>query len=674
MIQWFRYLLLPFLILCTFPMFPVKLVAQNPEFPIMDYPGRIVPPKEIKSWYQKANQLALRYPDSARRIFKQGITQSKLQHYHYGIALHMVGLAQCQHDPQAALLLLNQAKIYCLNESDADLRGMYYLLLTKAYNYLEFKDSAISTGYELLKVAQQRPGSNPPEANLSLAYQQLGEGYMNHQKDELLSIYYYGKALDLEMKYKRTNNLGRIYFSLGGAHANLNNLDKSSTEGYRKGLHYLFKALPLLQKDTPILVAAYQNISGIYSNLDLFDSARMYAEKSLNYYSPKASPGLHMQSYYLLGILYLKQNYFSLAIDNLKKGLIIAKDHALQRKIARFSFHLCDAYQKNLQYDTALFYLQQYTELQDSLITEEKVKTIAQLELNYRTAEKDKIIAQKNLQLNEQKNRIKTNKIWIAAGLISSFCLLGWIILFRHNVQLRRIRESEQLKQELLLYQQGEEIRSLNAMIKGEEKERARLGRELHDGIVSQLAAVKLNLNIIQLKYPLPEAREDYDNVLHHLDETALDLRKTAHNLMPGILIEHGLVHALESYCEKTSNFTGIDIRFIYEAMIPRLEPDLELSLYRMVQELVQNIIKHARASRALVQIDFHDPLLILTIEDNGIGIDLTTTGPKGIGLSNLQSRVKALKGHMDIIGSSDRGTSVFLEFDLSLINTSTAS
>ncbi len=664
-----RYVLFLFLLAGICNMLPGTLTAQSVELPALTYDDSKISQKEIISCYEKVNQLIVAYPDSARQLFQRGIAQSNAQHYFYGVALHTIGLAHLQSDPKIALRLLSQVKKHVVNEQDADIRGMFYLLLSRVYNNLEYKDSAIAAAYELLKVALDQPGADPEEANSSLAYQTLAACYSNNQKDELLSIYYYEKALELEKKYKRSKYLGRIYFGLGSAYANSNNGDTLRDDGYRKGLHFLQQALPLLTKDTFLLLSAYQNISGVYGNLNDFDSARVYAQKSLAYSGAKAAALTRIQSYYLLGILSLRQNRFAEAINDLKNGLNLAKENGLRMKMVQFYLKLSYASDHMHQYDTALFYLKRYVDLQDSLVMEEKMKLTVRLELNFRSAEKDKTIAQKNLELNEQKNRIKTNKIWMAAGLLTSFCLLGWIILFRRNVQLRRGREAEQLKQELTLYQQGEEIRHLNAMIKGEEKERARLGRELHDGIVSQLAAVKLNMNIIRLKYPLADARQDYENMLLQLDETALDLRKTAHNLMPGILIEHGLVHALESYCEKTSNFTGIDIRFIYEAMIPRMEPDLELSLYRMVQELVQNIIKHAGAARALVQIDFHDPLLILTVEDNGTGIDLKTATLTGIGLSNLQSRVKALQGRMDIKGSPDRGTSVFLEFDLSLIN-----
>jgi signal transduction histidine kinase len=333
---------------------------------------------------------------------------------------------------------------------------------------------------------------------------------------------------------------------------------------------------------------------------------------------------------------------------------------------------LANLYINDKRYEKALVYQQAYSILRDSILNEERINATAQLEIKYRTAEKDKEIAVQHLKLSEQQSLLREKNAWIGMGAVSTLLLTGFLFMLYKNGRHRQQRQEEQLRimeQEQQLWKKEEEIRNLNAMVKGEERERARLGRELHDGIVGQLAAAKMNFTAIQNKYDQPELKTDFRIALHHLDETALELRKTAHNLMPEILIQQGLVIALESFCEKTSAFTGIQISFHHEAYVPRLDIDFELSVYRMVQELVQNIIKHANAVKALVQIDYHEPLLIVTVEDDGIGINKNEASfTNGIGLNNISTRIRALQGNFEITGRKGEGTSVYIEFDVSII------
>jgi signal transduction histidine kinase len=142
---------------------------------------------------------------------------------------------------------------------------------------------------------------------------------------------------------------------------------------------------------------------------------------------------------------------------------------------------------------------------------------------------------------------------------------------------------------------------------------------------------------------------------------------------MPEILLEQGLAEAVHAFCEKMSVSSSLHVDFHLSGFIPRLDPAFELSLYRMIQELIQNIFKHAGASSAIVQLDSHDPQLIVTIEDNGKGLDKKKIDSNlGTGLRNVISRVKALQGRFDIYSSDGKGTSINIEFDITHMKTTT--
>jgi two-component system NarL family sensor kinase len=135
---------------------------------------------------------------------------------------------------------------------------------------------------------------------------------------------------------------------------------------------------------------------------------------------------------------------------------------------------------------------------------------------------------------------------------------------------------------------------------------------------------------------------------------------------LPDILLEEGLAEAVYYFCKNLKQNTGLEIDFQLYGQIPRLTPDFELSVYRIIQELVHNIIKHAKARLALVQITCQDRHLSITVEDDGVGIPSALLNErKGFGLRTVRARVKTLMGHLDVRSEEGKGTIVYLEFDI---------
>jgi two-component system NarL family sensor kinase len=206
----------------------------------------------------------------------------------------------------------------------------------------------------------------------------------------------------------------------------------------------------------------------------------------------------------------------------------------------------------------------------------------------------------------------------------------------------------------------------LKATLAGAEQERVRMAKELHDGVLSRLSAVKLNFATLPgMLQDTVEEPEGFKEALQQLELSILELRTTSHNLYPEILEQEGLVKAFHIFCKEISNIAPVNIDFQSIGDFPSgLPKAFELNLYRMLQELVQNIVKHSGAHAALVQMVVKEDWLNVSIEDNGKGLpaDWKKTGI-GMGLAQMDKRLKSMYGRMNI--DNTRGTNIYLEFNL---------
>lgn len=207
------------------------------------------------------------------------------------------------------------------------------------------------------------------------------------------------------------------------------------------------------------------------------------------------------------------------------------------------------------------------------------------------------------------------------------------------------------------------EMQLMQALMEGEEKERSRIARDLHDGVAGMIAAARMQFTALSSSVASVLESKAYIHGMDLLEHASVQVRRTSHNLMPEILLENGLDRALQRYCANISN-DALQLAFLSVGTIRQQDPSFELALYRIAQELINNIIRHAGATQALVQLSQHEKVLTLTVEDNGSGFSpQSLTG--GTGLASIRKRVEALNGQMEIGSSKNTGTQVYLEFEL---------
>jgi signal transduction histidine kinase len=211
----------------------------------------------------------------------------------------------------------------------------------------------------------------------------------------------------------------------------------------------------------------------------------------------------------------------------------------------------------------------------------------------------------------------------------------------------------------LKLLEKEKEIRVLEAMIQGEEKERSRLARELHDGVGGILSASKMHLSIFKNRTEDQELQQG----LSLIDTASSEIRNIAHNLAPEFLTRYGIDKALEAFCERVSN-RKLQVLYYRYGEVPPLEQNFQIAVYRIVQELINNAMKHSQGDQAVVQMNIHEQAMHITVEDNGTG--LSAEKAQGIGLVNLKARVAAMNGVIEIDSRAGEGTSILLEFDMS--------
>jgi signal transduction histidine kinase len=313
-------------------------------------------------------------------------------------------------------------------------------------------------------------------------------------------------------------------------------------------------------------------------------------------------------------------------------------------------------------YPAAYAYLDAYQQGSDSLHDKELTEKLQALDKKYKTAQKEEeilLLEQKNRIQELVSNRRKTLNYILAVGVVA---LLGMGALGYRNY-----RQKQRLQQHRISELETEKkLMATEAVLKGEEQERTRLAKDLHDGLGGMLSGIKYSLNTMKGNLVMtPENAQAYERSMDMLDSSIREMRRVAHNMMPEVLLRYGLDAALKDYTAEI-NKSGI-LRVVHQSMGEEkkdLERSTMLALYRIVQELLNNAVKHAAASEVLVQMFWQNGKLVVNVEDNGKGFDPSKVEQSGgMGWRNIRSRVELLNGNMDVQSAPGKGTSVNLEF-----------
>ncbi|GGG80949.1 hypothetical protein GCM10007415_11860 [Parapedobacter pyrenivorans] len=396
--------------------------------------------------------------------------------------------------------------------------------------------------------------------------------------------------------------------------------------------------------DVQTKLTAYINLSDIYRRQDRLPLALETYQKA-EVLLQQAPPGNEV--YVLSGIatVYKNMGQYHQASSYFDKALVLAREELAKPKLIELYLSGAEIKEGLGNYRQALQFRKQYERLSDSLLNRETQQTIQELEVKYQAAEKEKSIAEQALKISEQQAQLDRKNKWIVLAV--ALVLLLVLLLMSSRLISQQKRRTEASKQE---------NRLLEAQLKGEEEERARTARELHDGVASILSAAKLQVNALADGHPIPQLH------IGQLIESAVqEIRNISHNLAPEIVLTEGFAYAIQEFCQRIRR-PGLQLECYIIGAIPQLDKKAELLLYRIVQESVTNMVKHADATEGIVQVVDGGNRLAITIEDNGKGFDPEQLTADGIGLKNLSSRIQLVGGTYEIRSAPGKGTSIYIE------------
>ena len=406
-----------------------------------------------------------------------------------------------------------------------------------------------------------------------------------------------------------------------------------------------------------------------YGRSGKFDKALKALDRSSEYYKDHKSNYYFKLLYQRYADIYDKMGDFKKAkAYTLKYINFTDEEHSVNDKVG--SYYKLAKYEAGLnRYQQAYNYLKEYVTALDSVRASELENDMQELEIQYKTATKEKeILSLKNEKsetaLALEKKKSQNYMLWAIASVLSLILFIGY---YGYNSQLRKARKKEQQQEtEVSTLKQEQQNQLFSAMIEGQENERKRLAIDLHDGLGGRLSGISLNLSKLDKDEPKEYPKAQLKKVMKDLDDALTELRTIARNMMPETLVKFGLKAALKDYCSSRSgNETKVTLQFYGSEQ--GIDLNQQVTMYRIMQELINNAIKHAKASEILVQFIKDDTKIDITVEDNGIGFKEETLVDKedGMGISNLKTRVAYLKGNIEFHSEVNEGTTVNVQITL---------
>lgn len=509
-------------------------------------------------------------------------------------------------------------------------------------------------------------------------------------------VYYSLRALDIDRKYY--THLGNmVYRSLGVTFEKLRNykqalayLDSAEQGAIKDGDSSLLAAVLsdkgtvsyYEEKSTELSQSVYYTTQALaIAKATHSNNAAINALSNLAGYAMNATPPDYEKALYYLeqadslkgadifgqiyiwtnkGVCYSHFKNFGQAFYFLNKAERLAAKANSKYLLATVYHAMVSSYKNRGDYKNALHYAELYQDLQDSLKGTEVSQKVNQIQFRFETIEKDNQLTKKELQIAQQQIIIhkKDTFAWaLISGVTAITLFIG--LYYRYRIKIERQAERQAI-----------EIAAWQASLEGEEKERKRLAKELHDNIAGNLSTVRMWFGNIRanLDTGIAGQEKEYGDALQMLENILNEVRNTAHHLMPELILRFGLAEAIGIFCNNIRYATGITIKYQYLGYVGNMSNSMQLLIFRTVQELVQNVLKHAEASYILVQLSQYDAILSLTIEDNGKGIDKERAGnSSGMGLSDISNNVEKLGGSFSI--SSEKGNGTTVEIEINTLN-----
>lgn len=424
-------------------------------------------------------------------------------------------------------------------------------------------------------------------------------------------------------------------------------------------------------RDTSLMIDFMLKKSRNYLTLNEKDSALIMSYQAFKIANTIDDKNRLSKSLFNIAQINLENKEYTKALKYYRDAekIIPKKAYSLDRR--DIYMKLSEVYDTLDRHKDAYAYALKYAYINDSILNHDKVQAEYKLALRFETNEKKKDIAnlEQEKEKEQEKNKQQRRALYLlSAGLAMLLALVYFIIRFyTTRIKTEKIitqQEKEIRMRKIQTLEDDVKMKGMQSMIAGQEMERERIAQDLHDSLGGLLSTVKLQFDSVQARHAEIKDLVEYQNANKLLDSAVEEVRSISRNLQPGALAELGLVPALK---DLINNFDGdhypeVDLQ-VYD--VPKkINNIVALSIFRVIQELLYNSVKHAKATEILIQINKENDELVIQFEDDGIGFDMENLKHKGMGLENMKSRINFLKGTISFDSKQGEGLSVLIHVD----------
>ena len=540
-------------------------------------------------------------------------------------------------------LILNKKKAlqYCkrsLTISKQNKFDSIYVASIEQLGYINFSDMKYSKALQLFieasKIADQKKLLS---LKVKLLIRQGTVYFKVNQFDNAIKCYHEAENLAINNNFKSL--LSETYYFRGNVYMQQRHFNKANSV-YKKGLEISIKI-----KDVEKQHRLYLALINVNVNTNNHEEALQYLNTIRNSIKNIKENKNLIYIYSFTADIYEKLQKPNLAIDQYLKAIMLSKKYKQLNPERDSEFFLSNLFEQQNKPKEALLHLRNYQLLQDSIISLETSKAVNEIQTKYDVEIKNSKIK----SLTQEKEKEKLRKIWIfTISLVLVLSLVTFVFIYRQRVKNQKIlREKEQqlFEIEKNKLEQEAQFKKILGIVEGQDGERNRIATEMHDGLAGKLSSLKM-----QLSYKNKQLNDgDIQNSIKNLDEILGEIRSISHNLSQNFITSR-------SFCElfqhlkrdfEVSKEIIVELNLFPILILNKIEGECKKNCYRIIQELLNNTIKHAKASLVSININLHSDELIIIYEDNGIGIANQLVS--GIGLKNIEERIKMMKGTIEI-------------------------
>jgi len=595
-------------------------------------------PEKSKQYIRMAGEL------SKKINFITGI-QKFYRHISYVFAV------QSQYD---SVLYYNQLGLeLAKKKKDTFTIGVSLFNIGIAYRFKSDYENAVLYNLEGARILEGKGYTNI-ETNLYDGLQVLYMTLAQYDK----AIMYGEKAVSVGRKLKNKDPLAVALNNLALSYMEVNRMENAK--------QVLMEAIAISKTidNKSVEGSALNNLGDIAIREGAFDLLKKYGEQSLQIHQQINSTEGIAISTLSLAIYYQSHKEFNKAKEYALSALKISEENNFLSEKSQCMKILSNIFFSMNDFAKGYSYSLNSQKTDGEIFNESLAQKEAALKVKYETEKKEiqieRLKADKELQQLSIRQKNTLNYILIG----SAFTLLIISLLtFRNYKQKQKIQE-----QRISELEKEKQLTATEAVLKGEEQERTRLAKDLHDGLGGMLSGIKYSLNTMKGNLIMtPDNSQAFERSMDMLDSSIKEMRRVAHNMMPEALVKFGLDTALKDLCNDVNQSGALQVNYLSIGMEnAAIEQTTAITIYRIVQELINNTMKHAAAKTAILQVAKSDSHLSVTVEDDGKGFDKTVLNQaKGIGWSNIQNRVEFLKGTLDVQSEKEKGTSVHIELNI---------